>query len=790
MLWSRWYWIVGAVVLALALCFAFLKIAKPRYVANATLRYNEKKTQLDELNELIQPDGGSSQEYITEKFVIESEEVVNNAIAKLNRPFTFYQETTFRNEDVYPYQPFTAELVSYVDEDFGKGKFEIHKDGIITYITEDEIENLTFDISKDTLIVVRGLTFKIRSVERLADDYSFTYNDLNTIKRAIDDKIEVKETERNLPILEVSFTYYNLKFTQDFLNKLIEAYEEYNLLQKYRSSDLTIKFIRQQVSLYSSKLRQASSEVASYKQSNSVPNLESSMSEVSAKMTDLETQKNTLNIQKSYINLLENSLSNRFESINIGSVGLDNTSDGLLVKLVSDMNKLLADRKGKLLLGLSVNSDQIKATDEAIEQVRQQILSNINVQKQKNDGTLRIVNENLNTLRGRINSLPSVERQLLYLESDRNVQEKIYMLLLNKEIEASIVKAGFLPSFNVLTRSNSHKTYPQAVQVLLICLFSGLILGFGSIFLARFMHGKFTDVGKIGQTERVNLLGIINRYPDKVQDSENDITGFLENRSLFSESVNGIRTNLSSLTEGTADKRGKLLVITSEISGEGKSFVTVNLAISLTKINKRVLILVSDLRRSKLHRFFNNSNKIGLSNFLSGKIEDYQKVIHKSVIDNLDYVTAGPVPFNPTELIQNARFEQMIEDCRLQYDVVIVDTAPVGLVSDNIPLLRKSDLVIFIIRWMYSSKEAYLLPDQLAQEYDLPAVGVIVNDFYKDDLYTSLAPASYYASRGYGYYYKNSYDYYGKSNDYYEELPQQTPWKKLRRWVGNLTNKK
>lgn len=788
-LWSRWYWIVGAMVLALLVCFAFLKIAKPRYEANATLRYNEKKTQLDELNELIQPDGGSSQEYITEKFVIESEEVIDNAIAKLNRPFTFYQETTFRNEDVYPYQPFTAELVSYVDENFDKGKFEIHKDGIITYITEDETENLSFNISKDTLIAVRGLVFKIKSVERLTDDYSFTYNDLNTIKRAIDDKIEVKETERNLPILEVSFTYYNKKFTQDFLDKLIEAYEDYNLLQKRRSSDLTINFIRKQVELYSSKLRQASSEVASYKQSNSVPNLESSMSEVSTKMTELETQKNTLDIQKSYINLLENSLSNRFEPINIGSVGLDNTSDGVLVKLVSDMNKLLADRKGKLLLGLSVNSDQIKATDEAIEQVRQQILSNINVQKQKNDGTLRLVNANLSTLRGRVNSLPSVERQLLYLESDRNVQEKIYMLLLNKEIEASIVKAGFLPSFNVLTRTGSHKTYPQAVQVLLICLISGLILGFGSIFVARFLHGKFTEVAKIGQNEHVNLLGIINRYPEKVQDSENDVIGFLENRSLFSESVSGIRTNLSSLTESTAE-RGKLLVVTSEISGEGKSFVTVNLAISLTKINKRVLILVSDLRRSKLHRFFNNQNKIGLSNFLSGKIDDYQKVIHQSVIDNLDYVTAGPVPFNPTELIQNPRFEQMIEDCRRQYDVVIVDTAPVGLVSDNIPLLKKSDLVIFIIRWMYSSKEAYLLPDQLAQEYALPAIGVIVNDFYKDDLYTSLAPASYYASRGYGYYYKNSYDYYGKSNSYYDESPAQTWWKKLRHWAANLTRKK
>ncbi|TAG60045.1 MAG: hypothetical protein EAZ26_14200, partial [Runella slithyformis] len=402
-LWSRWYWVVAAVGLALGGCFVFLKIAKPRYVASVTLRYSEKKTQIDELNQLIQPDGFNNQEYITEKYVIESEEVINKAIGKLNYPFTFYKENAFRRDDVYPYKPFTAEVISYVDEAFGNGNFEINQKGIITYKTENDSENKTFDIAKDTLIVVQGLTFKISSVAQLSDSYAFTYNALNIVKKSIDGKVSVSEAERNLPILEVSFSYYNKKFTQDFLEKLIESYQDYNLAQKKQSSELTIGFIRQQVGLYSSKLRQASSEVASYKQSNSVPNLQSSLSEVMAKMTDLETQKNTLDIQRSYVNLLESSLSNRLEPVNIGNVGLDNTSDGVLVKLVNEMNKLLSDRKAMLMRSLSVNSPQIKGLDEAIEQVRDQILSNINVQKQKNEGTLRIVNENLSLLRQRVN---------------------------------------------------------------------------------------------------------------------------------------------------------------------------------------------------------------------------------------------------------------------------------------------------------------------------------------------------------------------------------------------------
>lgn len=782
-LWSRWYWIIGVMVLTLGGCFVFLQIAKPRYVAQVVLKYNEKQTELDELNQLIQPEA-VSQEYLTEEYVIQSEEVINGAIKKLNYPFTFYRQSAFRQEDVYPYQPFTAQLISYDASKFGFGLFEIKKSGIITYKTKDETEILSFDLSKDTLISVKGLTFSINSVERLSQDYLFVYNDLNEIRGSLDDQINVTEEEQNMPILNVSFTYNNQKFTQDFLQKLIESYEEYNLSQKKRSSNLTINFIQEQIKIYSNALQKASSQLEIYKQSKSVPNLQVSMTDVMGQMTDFETQKNTLEIQKSYVNLLEQSLTNRFEPINVGSIGLDNNTDGVLLKLVGDLNKLILDRKSFIIgKNLSVNNPIVKAADDEIERVREQILSNIKVQRQKNESTLRIINQNLSLLKSRMNTLPSVERELGYLQNNRDVNEKIYLLLINKEIETSIVKAGMLPSFTVLTRTDAYKVYPQGMRIFFMCVILGLLVGVGSIFLVRFLNNKFTELTKIGQNERVNLLGIIQRYPNKIQNNEKDLLQFLDNRSLFSESVNSIRTNLSFLSD-VPDQKGKLLVITSELSGEGKSFVTLNLATSLTKVGKKVLIVVSDLRRSKLHRFFNNNNKIGLSSYLSGKVDNYQKVIQHSVIEGLDYITSGPVPFNPTELIQNERFDKMIATAQEQYDFVLVDTAPIGLVSDNIPLLTKSDLVIFIIRWLYSSKEAYLLADQMTEEFNLKSVGVIVNDFYKDDLYASIASASYYASKGYGYNYKYTYDYYGKTNGYYtdEASSKRSLWQKITRW--------
>lgn len=781
-LWSRWYWLIGALVLTLGGCFVFLQIATPRYVADVVLRYNEKQTELDELNQLIQPEA-AAQEYLTERFVIQSEEVINSAIKKLNYPFTFYQESTFRREDVYPYQPFTAQIISYDAGKYEYGLFEIKKNGIITYQTEDQIEILSFDLSKDTLVSVSGLSFSISSVARLSQDYLFSYNDLNEIRSLLDDQIQVTEEEQSLPILNVSFTYNNQRFTHDFLQKLIESYEEYNIGQKKRSSNLTINFIQEQIKIYSSALQKASSELEIYKQRKAVPNLQVSMNDVMGQMTGFETQKNTLEIQKAYINLLEQSLTNRFEPINVGSIGLDVNSDGVLLRLVGDLNRLILDRKA-LIIGknLSVNNPVVKTADDEIERIREQILSNIKVQRQKNESTLNIINQNLSLLKSRMNALPSVERELGYLQNDRDVNEKIYLLLINKEIETSIVKAGMLPSFTILNRTYAYKIYPQGVRIFIVCLVLGLMIGVGSIFLVRFLNNKFTEITKIGQNERVNLLGLIQRYPEKIYNNEKDLLRFLDNRSLFSESINSIRTNLSFLAD-SADNKGKLLVITSALSGEGKSFVTLNLAISLTKIGKKVLIVGSDLRRSKIHRFFNNNNKVGLSSYLAGKVDDYQKIVQHSVIERLDYITSGPVPFNPTELIQNERFDSMIIHAQKQYDYVLVDTAPIGLVSDNVPLLKKSDLVIFIIRWLYSSKEAYLLADQMTEEFNLKSVGVVVNDFYKDDLYATLAPASYHASKGYGYNYKYTYDHYGKSNGYYaDNESNRSFWQKIIHW--------
>ena len=387
------------------------------------------------------------------------------------------------------------------------------------------------------------------------------------------------------------------------------------------------------------------------------------------------------------------------------------------------------------------------------------------MQERKNAGTIKILTENINAQRKRFNEIPALEKNYIYLQSSFDVNQNIYSLLINKEIESSIVRAGMLPSFRVITQPDTDKVSPKSLQVITLFVFAGLLFGLGSVLMARYFNNSFSDIGRVDTHARVSLLGIVHHFPQKITHTSQDLSSFLTDRNVFTESMSALRTRLSfskSKREGYLPGEGKQIVITSEKSGEGKSFVTVNLALSLTKIGKRVVIIGADLRKSRLHLFFDDANQRGLSDFLQEKQVDLAKVPQPSKVPNLDYIPAGPAPFNPAELLQKPLFDELLTYCRQHYDYVLIDTAPVGLVADNVPLLQSSDHVLFILRWLYSDQEAYRLPGQLADEYALPEVKVIVNDFYPDNLHGSFTSSPSYGS-SYSHY---RYDYAYRDNGY------------------------
>jgi tyrosine-protein kinase Etk/Wzc len=769
---SRWYWIVSALLLAALLCFLYLKLATPQYVASVTVKYLDKRSQLDEFAS-SQPTylfNAGNTDYLTEKYNVKSQEVVQSAITKLNYPFTFYRMKDLRRIDVYPSRPLVLEVISYDPDTYEHGTFVLDDDLTLTYRTE--AATLPIRLVARSVVTLPGLVFRVREINTASGySFEFVYNDPVRMVSGLVKQIDMNEVEEAMPVMNLSFRYHNPAFTKDFLQKLLEAYREFDIRQKQQSSDLTIRFINDQVDIYSASLKDAARELELFKQRNQVMDISSSATEITSMVRELDQQKNELEIQRAYIQMLEKNLGTTFEPVNYLSVGLDGSTDAVLVGLLDRFNTLITQRK-ELLVKYSPNSPTVRNLDEELNKFRSQILDNIQLQKQKNGGTLRILNDNLAVLRRRFNQIPALEKNYIYLQSNFEVNKNIYSLLLNKEIESSIERAGMLPSFQVITKPEQDKVSPKPWQIITLATFLGLALGLGSVLAARYLNQSFTDISLIGLHPRVSLLGLIHHFPGKVTNTSHDLHHFLNDRSVFTESLSAIRTRLSfaKSQQSDAPPQGKQILITSEKSGEGKSFVTVNLALSLTKIGKRVVVIGADLRKSRLYLYFDHPNRHGLSNLLKESNPDFGSFIHASDIPNLHFIPAGPPPFNPGELLQKPVFEALLAHCRAEYDYVILDTAPVGLVADNIPFLNQSDQVLFIIRWLYSSKEAYQLPGQLADQYGVSNIKVIVNDFYPDNLYSSLTAGSYY---GTGY---NGYGYGYGSNGYLADGP--TSWSK------------
>ncbi len=772
---SRWHWIVLSLLISAVACFLYLKFVKPEYVISVQLKYPGRQSELEDLSSSRTTFifNSASNDYITEKYNIRSQQVVESALLKMNNPFTFHRIKDFREIDLYPYLPLNLEVLHFEPAGYGHGKFILDEDLSLQYVAGQDIVPLA--LKTGAVISVPGLVFRVVSVNTAKGfHYEFFYNDPAALANRLTGYIRIEEEEENMPVLEVSFRNHNAAYCSAFLGKLLEAYQEYDLGQKQKSTDMTIRFIEEQVAIFSDSLKAAARDLELFKQRNQVIDVSSSAAEIASTLREFEQEKHELKIRREFITLLENTVGRSFETVNYLSVGLDGTTDNVLVGLLERFNELISKRK-EAMLKYSAQAPAVRVMDEELNKYRSQIYDNLSLQKKKNDGAMEIMEENIARLKRRFNQIPGLEKNYLYLQSNFDINKNIHSLLLNKKIESSILRAGILPSFVVITKPDLDKVSPKKPQVLILFTFCGLVAGILFVACLRYLNSRFTAIGQVAAHERVSLAGIVQHFPAKLTRTGKDIATLMADRTVFTESMSALRNRLSFAPRPDGAAGGaRYIVVTSDKSGEGKSFITLNLALSFTKIGKKVLVIGADLRKSRLHVFFDHDNKTGLSSYLLGREKDPGALLQHSRIEGLDLIPAGPEPFNPGELLQKPEFKELTDSYRDAYDYIILDTAPVGLVADAIPLFPQADHLIFIIRWLYSDKDAYLVPGRLADEYGVGHVMAVVNDFYPDELHNNLVsgPGKSYGTYGYG--------MRAKDGSYYT-AERKTLWQRIRR---------
>ena len=756
---SRWYWILASLAISGIVCFLFLKLTRPIYLATATLKFPAKQSEIDELPNLSPNLTLANTDYLSERYSLKSEKVIESALLKLDNPFNFFQLKDFRKIDIYPKRLLKVQVLSYNRDDFEGGTFEFSSPKLLTYKTNES--ELPIPIKNGTVVTVKGLSFKIDSIGTQQETSSvFNFNDPSERTRDFIKKIKVEEIEEGVPLLQISFKYYNAKFAENFLIALLESYKEYSLGLKKQSSDLSIDFIRSQLAVYQASLRHAASELELFKKRNQLPDLVAHTAQITARNAELNKQKNELQIQKKFIDLLESSISTSFDAVNYLPIGLDESTDQVLIKLLERYNELVGKRN-ELLLKNTATSPSIKNLEEALGKHRTQLLDNIVFQKKKNEELMDKTTRELSIFEKQVQQIPSLEKNFIYLQSNFEVNQNIYSLLLNKEIESSIFNAGILPSFTTISPPDKEKVFPDPRAVIPLAVLIGLMMGFGAILYARNLTQTFTAIEQIDAHPKVNLLGILPHFQEPLKSTNEDFSTISSDRSIFAESLKTIRTRLYFLenleTKALPKKMGRQILITSDKSGEGKSFVALSLAISLQKTEKSVILIGADLRKSNLHRLLKEQPKRDLGEYLENPSNDFFTLIANSGYPNLDLIPCEKKPISPSELLQKASMEKLLDHLRLIYDYIILDTAPIGLVSDNIPAFAKSDHILFVVRWLFSDKDAHRLPGQFANDYHLSQIHVVLNDYKPDDLYASVTKSSTYGLDSRNYYSESDY---------------------------------
>lgn len=764
---SRWYWV--AITVSIALCGAWLYLwyTPPIYQTGASLKLEDSNPAVNTPgSQMAMQNYNYTDKIQAESFTIRSNEVISNAIKTLDYKISYYLKGRVRTTELYPNVPFVVEIIKQDSVNFGRSRYAVKGiDASSFEISSAENEATKAKMKYGQLINMGNMTFRIKDKIPINSTYQFKFNSIDDFIGRAMGGLSIGEAARFTNVMGLSQTDANAVFAADILNAIMNEYVKYDVIQRRRSARQTVDFINNQLGFINTEAGKSGSTLANYKTQNGIVDMSSSTSMTVGKLADFEKQKTELNLKLLGIKQLEDQINNNRNKVEIG-VDLEGDLSTGLGTLVTQLNTLLANRELKLNQ-FNPESQPVKQVEQQIANIKSGIRNSISGLRKNNEATARYIENQIAGVTQSMSTIPVKEQNFVKLQTNFEVNNKVRSYLSEKKLEAEMNAAAIVPGASIVNPAypsyyaispDSHKAYSTALML-------GLASGFGLILLVRFLNPYIYDKETVEGLTHTPIIGVIRKFPDYIDQDSRQALSLAKPKSVFAESVRSVRTNLSFLA---SHKESKVICITSEISGEGKSFVTINLASTLALIEKRVILIAADLRKSKLHKAFGSDNKKGLSSLLSGQATLEQVMIHDDV-HHIDFIPSGPVPPNPSELLHTMAMKDLLQQLEKDYDYVLVDTAPVGLVSDAIPLIRSSDINLFVIRSGVSEQRAANIPERLSREYGLSNLAIILNAFGDDALYSNYYTTDYSRGGGNSTYYYSDYSGYAGSGYYDDE---------------------
>jgi tyrosine-protein kinase Etk/Wzc len=537
----------------------------------------------------------------------------------------------------------------------------------------------------------------------------------------------------------------------DFLNMLMKVYRNLSLESKNQTAESTLAFIDRQLGIVSDSLKKAEKKLQKLRLENKLVDLSKDGTLLQGRLEKEENEKKSLDLQIYYFQYLKEYLDSKNESGDIVSPNMAGIEEPTLLSLVEEL-AIQQKLKKELSVNLSADLPPVTLASENINKIRINLSENIRSSLINIKHLVNEVNDRIATINSEAAQLPVTEMKRINIQRDFDINNTVYTYLLEKRAETGIAKASNMPDSKIIDEANILNTVqikPTVRKNELKAVLIGLILPGLLIFLLYYLNNKIIDSADVVNKTTVPIIGYVSHNSSKIE-----IPVIDSPKSTLAESFRSIRTTLRYFS---VESGRSVITVTSTISSEGKTFISINLAAITATLGKKVLLIGLDLRRPRIHELLGIDNNEGLSTYLSGNCE-YEDVIKETTIKNLDFASSGPVPPNPAELIEDEKLDVFITKAKLEYDYIIIDTPPVAVVSDTFLIARFTDINLFVIRQRYTSKNTLELIQALYQEGRLKRMAIVMNDISLKGYYGYGIKYGYY--KGYGYSYGK--DYYGQ----------------------------
>lgn len=775
----HWPWFVVSLMLCIVCAWAYLYVATPVYNVSATIliKDEEKSGGASMASELERMglDGfvSSSKNVDNEIEVLRSKSLAREVVNQLNLFVTYIDEDVFPKRELYRNSPIQVTLTPQEAETLpdpmevgmtllptgavdvritvGEKEYQKHFDKLPAVFPTDEGTIAFFESSKDTTTIASS---------EIEEHHITAFIDRPiSVAKKYCEALSIAPTSKTTSVAVISLKNSNTQRGKDFINKLLEVYNINTNNDKNEVAQKTAEFIDERIGIISKELGSTEQDLEDFKRSAGITDLSSEAqialtgnAEYEKKSVENQTQINLVADLQRYMK------GNEYEVLPT-NVGLQDVG---LAGAIDRYNEMLVERN-RLLRTSTENNPTIINLNTSIKAMRSNVQATLDATLKGLQITRDDIAREAKRYTRRISDAPTQERQFVSIARQQEIKAGLYLMLLQKREENAITLAATANNAKTIDEalSDDKPVSPKKMMIYLAALVLGMGLPVGIIYLnglTKFKIEGRTDV------EKLTSLPIAGDIP-LADEKTGSIAVFENKNNLMSETFRSIRTNLQFMLENGKN----VILVTSTISGEGKSFISANLAISLSLLGKKVVIVGLDIRKPGLNKVFNlPKREHGITQYLTNTTTNLMDLVQPSDINkNLFILPGGTVPPNPTELLARDGLDKAIDTLKKNFDYVILDTAPVGMVTDTLLIGRVADLSIYVCRADYTHKAEFTLINNLAEEGKLPNLCTVINgmDMKKKKYGYYYGYGKYGKFYGYGKRYGYGYGYGDQQND-------------------------